>query len=147
MGESTGHPFRGNQWVSGGSWVEGGRNTSREERGQKLHSLGPAVKVIHEVLDANEALFKRASIVGSWAEQSLTKMPDRAGAGTSDIDLMVEPADVSAKQAAAGEARSFHHWDALAKIEKEVAKRTGRRVQTNLEPVVGGAPHIVIWRR
>src|SRR3990172_119237 len=128
MGDFPGHPFRGNQWVLGGDWQEGNQHATREERVHHLSKIEKDVRAIREELDKHLDLFSKASIVGSFAEQNLTRLPDRGGK-TSDIDLMVEPRGGPSK-------RSSKHWDVLSKIQIESRKR-GREVNPNLEPAIG----------
>jgi len=70
-------------------------------------------------------------LVGSWAEQHPSRMPDRRGKGTSDIDLMLD----------VGNDRD---WSKAAELEREYKAKFDRPVQLNLEGVIGGKVSAVV---
>ena len=90
--------------------------------------------------DPKNDKFEAADLVGSWATQHPARMPDRAGSGTSDIDLMLVP-----NRSVGSTGFRGSHWDFAAKLEREFKSRFHRKIHLNVDRVLGGARFIRVW--
>jgi len=87
-----------------------------------IGSIDSEVSFIVNFLGRNSQIFDEANIVGSWAAQHPSRMPDRRGPETSDIDLILTAADTCRDEA----------WNSAVELEKEFKKKFKRPIHLNM---------------
>lgn len=95
--------------------------------------LANELKFIRSFVLKHNDVFEAAYIVGSWAKQAKSRMPDRAGLNSSDIDLIIIPYQ-----------RSIDMWDLATEFEREWSSLFVRKLHLNLDEVIGDASKIRI---
>jgi hypothetical protein len=93
------------------------------------------VKEIAQRLRRHVGYFRSASIVGSWAERSPLRLPDRRGPGTSDINLILEPSY---------DPGQYQILRAIAKTLSDEPLSTGRLLRVQIGAVSEGAKFIAV---
>jgi hypothetical protein len=108
----------------------------------KAISLKPIANEIGSVrsfLDEYKDYFSGATLVGSWALQHPSRFPDREGAGTSDVDIMLH--ENRQRWNSIGDA-----WHLVAPLEKQLnAQKGGREWHFNVAQISGGKTYVTIW--
>lgn len=102
----------------------------------RLDPIRHEIEYLQHWIKKNPGVFAGAFIVGSWAVQHPDRLPDRDGAGTSDIDLMLP------------EVSGFGTMDLAisraVQLEKDWPKKFHRKLQVNVAPVTGSASRVQI---